>query len=568
MQTVTATANKSSQQHPLMRPVIEFFYKWERETPNSVYLRQPTGDNWTEYTWKETGNQIRRMVGVLKAMNLPPQSNIGLVSKNCAHWIMADLAIMMAGHVSVPFYPTLTDDKIKEVLDHSGCQVLFIGKLDSWKTMKAGIGSHIRSITFPESPAEEAGFERWNDLIAKHEPYQENFVPNIHDLCTIIYTSGTTGTPKGVMHSYFTMASGAKAAIPVLHVGNVTDRFFSYLPLCHIAERQIVEVASLLSGGSISFVESLDTFGKNLADVQPTHFLAVPRIWTKFQQQILLKMPQKRLNLMLSLPIISGMVKKKIKKALGLSQAKLTLTGAAPMPPTLLKWFHKLGIHIQEAYGMTENNGACTLMRPDNVQIGTVGEPYPDCEIRIDSETQEILMKADWVMKGYHKDEEKSNETVRNGWLHTGDMGEFKNNVLKITGRVKDQFKTTKGEFIIPSPIEASFADNENIEQVCVLGRNLAQPVALVILSEIGKQKLAGEGTNHVEENIAQMLKHINKELPSYEKLQQVIICKEPWTIENNVLTPTLKIKRNILEDMFGSRLEKWFDTGKAVIWE
>lgn len=562
----TATTAKTSP-HPLMKPIIEFFYKWEKETPNSVYLRQPTGDQWTEYTWSEVGNQVRRMVSVLKAMNLPPQSNIGLVSKNCAHWIMADLAIMMAGHVSVPFYPTLTHDKIKEVLDHSGCQVLFIGKLDSWKTMKDGIGSHIRSITLPESPAEEAGFERWNDLIAKQTPHKESHVPSLQDLCTIIYTSGTTGTPKGVMHTFFTMASGAKYALPVLKIGSVTDRFFSYLPLCHIAERQIVEVASLLSGGSVSFVESLDTFGKNLADVQPTHFLAVPRIWTKFQQQILLKMSQKRLNLMLNLPIISGIVKKKIKKKLGLGQAKLVLTGAAPMPPTLLKWFHRLDIPIQEAYGMTENNGACSLMRHNNVQIGTVGQPYPGCEIRIDPETQEVLMKSDWVMTGYYKDQEKTDETIRNGWLHTGDMGEYTNDFLKITGRVKDQFKTTKGEFIVPTPIESAFADNENIEQVCVLGRNLAQPVALVVLSEVGKQALA-QSQQHLEDNLAQMLKHINKELASYEKLQQVIVCKEGWTIENNVLTPTLKIKRNILEDIFGSRLEKWFDTGKSVVWE
>jgi len=566
MQT-SVTATPVSQQHPFMKPIVSFFYKWEKETPNSVYLRQPVGDNWTEYTWGEVGNQVRRMVSVLKAMNLPPLSNIGLVSKNCAHWIMADLAILMTGHVSVPFYPTLTDDKIKEVLDHSGCQVLFIGKLDSWKTMKAGIGSHIRGITLPESPAEEAGYEKWNDLIAKNTPSQESHIPKLQDLCTIIYTSGTTGTPKGVMNTFFTMASAVKSALPILKIGSVTDKFFSYLPLCHIAERQIVEVASLLSGGSVSFVESLDAFSKNLASVEPTHFLAVPRIWAKFQQGILTKMPQKKLNLMLKIPIISGIVKNKIKKGLGLSKAKILLTGAAPMPASLLKWFQKLGIVIQEAYGMTENNGCCTLMRADNIQMGTVGQPYPDCHVQIDPSTQEILMKADWVMTGYYKDEEKSNETVQDGWLHTGDMGEFHNDLLRITGRVKDQFKTTKGEFIIPSPIEAGFAENENIEQVCVLGRNLAQPVALVVLSDIGKKAFA-TNKDGLASTIDITLKTINKGLPSYEKLQQVIICKEAWTIENNILTPTFKIKRNVLENTYSNDLEKWFDSGKSVLWE
>ncbi len=555
-----------NQNHPLMKPLVELFYKWEKETPNSVYLRQPNGDNWVEYTWSEVGNQVRRMASVLKAMNLPPQSNIGLVSKNCAHWVMADLAILMAGHVSVPFYPTLTDEKIKEVLDHSGCKVLFIGRLDSWKTMKNGISADIRSITLPESPAEEAGYEKWQDLISQNTPVKENYLPNIHDLCTIIYTSGTTGTPKGVMHTFFTMASALKSALPALKVSMVTDKFFSYLPLCHIAERQIVEVASLASGGSISFVENLDSFSKNLASVQPTHFLAVPRIWTKFQQGILMKMPQKKLNLMLSIPILSGIVKRKIKAGLGLSQAKVMLTGAAPMPASLLKWFHRLGILIQEAYGMTENNGCCTLMRADNVQIGTVGQPYPDCHIQIDPSTQEIMMKADWVMTGYYKDEEKSAEMIKDGWLYTGDMGEYKNDLLRITGRVKDQFKTTKGEFIIPGPIEAGFADNENVEQVCVLGRNLAQPVALMVLSEVGKKAMHDKKS--IEESLEKTLKAVNKDLPSYEKLQQVIICKEGWTIENLILTPTLKIKRNVLEDTFGKYLEKWFDSGKAVIWE
>jgi long-subunit acyl-CoA synthetase (AMP-forming) len=551
-----------------LKTMVESFYRWEKEIPNKPFLRQPIGEAWQEYTWKQAGDEIRRMAQVLKAMNLPPHTNIGLVSKNCAHWIMADLAIMVAGHVSVPFYPTLTDEKINEVLLHSACPVLFIGKLDSWKTMKEGIPGDIRCITFPESPAEEAGYDKWSDLLKTNEPLPENHIPAIDDLCTIIYTSGTTGMPKGVMHTYYSFATTLVTALDILEVNSNNDRFFSYLPLSHIAERQIVEAASLSSGGSISFVENLESFAKNLAMVQPTHFLAVPRIWVKFQQGILQKMPQKKLDTFLKIPILSGMVKKKIKKNLGLSQAKTIITGAAPMPASLLQWYHKLGIVIQEAYGMTENGGCCTLMRKDKIKIGTVGQPYPNCHLKIDKETGEILMKSEWVMTGYYREPDKTAETIKDGWLHTGDMGELdSNNFLKITGRVKDQFKTSKGEFIVPSPIEEGFATNDNLEQVCVLGRNLAQPVALIVLSEIGK-KLYKQNAVALEESIEATLAALNRTLVSYEKIQQVIIVKEPWTVENNVLTPTLKIKRNVLEELFGNRLEAWSENGKKIMWE
>jgi long-chain acyl-CoA synthetase len=548
--------------------LVQYFYRWEKQTPHNVFLRQPKDGVWHEYTWGQVANQVRRMANVLKSMNLAPQTNIGLVSKNCAHWIMADLAIMVAGHVSVPFYPTLTDDKISEVLLHSACPVLFIGKLDSWKTMKNGIPGDVRCITFPESPAENEAYEKWDDLIKSHEPLKESHIPDMNDLCTIIYTSGTTGMPKGVMYTYYSFASTLHTALDILQVKTNNCRFFSYLPLSHIAERQIVEAAALASGGSISFVESLETFAKNLAEVQPTHFLAVPRIWTKFQQGVLQKMPQKKLDTMLKIPILSSIVKSKIKKSLGLSQAKVVITGAAPMPASLLSWYHKLGIVIQEAYGMTENGGCCTLMRKNKIKIGTVGQPYPSCQIKIDKETGEVLMKSDWIMTGYYKEPGKTAETIKDGWLHTGDMGELDSeNFLKITGRVKDQFKTSKGEFIIPTPIENGFATNDNIEQVCVLGRNLAQPVALVVLSELGKNLLK-KSKIAIEESLEATLSALNRELISYEKIHQVIIVKEPWTVENNVLTPSLKIKRNILEEMYGHKLEAWSETNQRVMWE
>ncbi len=548
-----------------VKSILELFYKWEKSTPNTVYLRQPIRGQWIEYTWREVGNQARKMATALQNMGVTKGTPVGLVSKNSAHWIMCDLAILMAGGVSVPFYPTLDAEKIKQVLDLSGAKILFVGKLDDWKSMKDGIGKDITCIAFPESPSEnEAGFLKWNELCAKNPAKVDNYMPHIDDLCTIIYTSGTTGVPKGVMHSYYTMMSPVDSSYSVLHVGSDgSNRFISYLPLCHIAERSVVESASIFSGGTVYFVESLDTFKDNLAYTRPTHFLAVPRIWTKFQQGILEKLPQKRLNFLLKIPIISGIIKNKIKKGLGLDKAKVCITGAAPMPISTIEWFKKIGINIQDAYGMTENTGCCSVAREQNIlKQGT--QNLPDCEIKIDPSTQEVLMKSDWIMLGYYNEPTITANTIKDGWLHTGDMGEYKDGTLRITGRVKDQFKTSKGEFVVPVPIESKISENTLIEQVCLVGRGLAQPVALVVLSEIGKKS----PKEQVENSFKETLKSVNVQVQNWEKVDKFIISKNAWTIENGILTPTLKIKRNVLEDVFGSRLEKWASEKELVIWE
>jgi long-subunit acyl-CoA synthetase (AMP-forming) len=276
-------------------------------------------------------------------------------------------------------------------------------------------------------------------------------------------------------------------------------------------------------------------------------------------------MPQKKLDTFLKIPILSGIVKKKIRKALGLGEARLMLTGAAPMPATLLTWYQKLGINIQEAYGMTENAGCCTLMRADNIRVGTIGQPYPRAEVKIIPETGELAMRGDWVMTGYYKDPEKTKEVLIDGWLHTGDMcSQDQDGFITIIGRVKDSFKSAKGEYIIPAPIEFGFAKNSFVEQVCVVGRGLPQPVALIVLSEIGLQA----SRDVVSASLASTLKELNMGLINYERLQKVIIMKEAWSVENNLLTPTLKIKRNVVEDVYGEKLQAWYDMPDTIIWE
>jgi len=550
------------------KSLLEYFYDWESSKADAVFLKQPLGKHWKTYTWKEAGQAARKMANFLKSQNLPAESKIGILSKNCAHWILCDLAIMLSGHISVPFYPNTAKKELAYVLEHSDCRLLFLGKLDEWDDRKAVLPKSLKTIAFPHYKGNaivEADYY-WDTLCKTNEPLLDNYIPNLDDLFTIIYTSGTTGNPKGVMHTWNSTAVLLQGELKYnnLKTDGEPPRLFSYLPLNHIAERIFVEATCLFRGGTISFAESIDTFAENLADVQPTHFIAVPRIWTKFQLAILEKIGEKKLNLFLKTPVMKSAIKRSVKKKLGLSKAKIVLTGAAPMPADTINWYKQFDIHIQEVYAMTENNGGCTLMPAHAIKSGTVGKPINGVEIKIDEKTNEVLMKAPWNMSGYYKELKKSDSALKDGWLHTGDMGELDaEGYLTLTGRLSDTFKTAKGKFIVPAPLELAFAVNTDVEQVCVTGSNLPQPVAICLLSEIGLQKdKAG-----VEAGIRENLETTNNGLPNYTKLAKVIISKETWSAENDMLTTTLKIKRNKIFQHYKQLLEQWNIQDGLIVW-
>lgn len=553
-----------------LQSVLGSFYEWEQKRPDAIFLRQPFGTGWEEYSWREVGRQARILVAAMREMGMRPGDHIGLISKNCAQWIIADLAIMMGGFVSVPFYPTLNAEQLSEVITLGHIKLLFAGKLDQWETMRTRVPKGLPIIAFPhyEGNSSITDGTAWEDLFKNHAPIEDSPIPQLDDLWTILFTSGTTGTPKGVMIDYRALANLLETEREYATLGLFkyeNHRYFSYLPLNHIAERMIVEGAALATGGTISFSESLQTFAENLKSVQPTVFLAVPRIWTKFQQAIQARMPDTRLSRMLKIPLIGSLLKKKIRKNLGLHEAQITATGAAPAPDALKEWFLKFDIRIQEVYGMTENCGATSLMPADHLKPGTVGKPLPDVEVRIDKDTGEIQVRCPWMMRGYYNERTKTAEVLRNGWLHTGDQGMLdEEGFLVLTGRVVDTFKSAKGKYIVPGPIEAGFAKNSYIEQICVVGLALPQPMALVTLSELGQRSPRQE----VLKSLESIRQEVNSILPSYEHLSAVIIVKEPWSIENGILTPTLKIKRNVLSKRYEPQLEKWSDNTETVIWE
>lgn len=544
---------------------VEYFYHWEKTTPDKVFLRQPFGNTWTDFTWHEAGQQARRLATYIRSLELPVNSHIGLISKNCAEWVISDIAIMLSGHISVPFFPTLVAEQIKPLLLHSGCKLLLVGKVDNWQVMKDGLPTDLPCISFPTYNPDPA-HTQWNTIMATQPPFVGTPVPPLDQLITIIYTSGTTGNPKGVQITFGHFAAVLNAAKTTLRTDVPIPRFFSYMPLCHGAERCILENAALATGATIYFTESLDTFAKNLAEARPTHFGSVPRIWVKFQQGILAKMSQKKLDILLRIPIMSGIVKKKIRQGLGLNDVHYIAVGAAPMPIILTNWFRRLGIHLQEVYGMTETTGIICLMPRETIRDGTVGKPIDSVTLKISPSTGEICVKAPHNMVGYYNEPTMTTETIdAEGWLHTGDAGNLDTDgYLNITGRVKEMYKTSKGEYVAPSQIEMGFASNVFIEQVCVMGYGIPQPIALVVLSELARDNARPV----VTESLSHTLHGLNPVLKPYERVHRVVVMLEPWTVENNRITPTLKIKRKEIEKAFANQLENWYGRPDEVIWE
>lgn len=544
-----------------MNSPLEAFAYWVNKTPDHTFLRQPLNRVFKEYTFKEADQEIRKIASSLKSMGFSDGSHIALLSKNCAHWIMADLAIMMAGCISIPIYPTLSGEAIKEILIHSESKAIIIGKLDDYSTQQSGIPDipkiGIKTYGINESVS-------WENLITENEELKDVHQQEQDELITIMYTSGTTGNPKGVMHAVGSFNEVVTQALTVIELP-VQPRYFSYLPLTHIAERIGIEMCAIYRSATISFPESLDTFAEDLAAVQPHTFFAVPRIWSKFQEKILEKMPQKKLDRFIGLPIIGSVIKKSIRKKLGVSASLWSISGAAPIAISLQEWFAKLGVNIAQGYGMTEDCILSTINRPHANKFGTVGQRMPGVETKLSAEG-EILIKNKCLMKGYYKEPEKTAEMFsEDGFLKTGDIGEFDHDgYLKITGRVKDQFKTDKGKYISPAPIELELLKNLDIEQVCIVGTGIPQPIALIVPSEIGKQKRK----DLFMDSLINSLNMVNPNLEPFEKVAKAIVMKEDWSIENGLLTPTLKVKRNRVEAIHMEMYTGWFDQSEKVVYE
>jgi long-chain acyl-CoA synthetase len=553
-----------------MKSPLEYFYHWETTLPDKPFLRQPYGKEWKVYSYADAGQEARKLLTALKGLGLQKGDHIGIYSKNCCHWIIADLAIMMGGFVSVPFYASLNKEALSEVIIKGDLKAIFVGKLDEWGDRAEAIPDNVKMIRFPyyKGNAEVTQGYEWDQLLRESEPAQNLPLPALDDLWTILFTSGTTGSPKGVMHTFRSPAVIFEDEMKYGTLGMKylkEHTYFSFLPLNHVAERVAVEMNCLMMGGTISFAESFDSFIKNLQDTQPTFFFAVPRIWTKFQSGVFERIPEKKLNAVLSLPLIGNFFRKKLLKALGLKNAAITLTGAAITPAHLKDWYRKLGINLREVYGMTEACGGVTLTHYGEQSSVDVGKPLPGSQLKVDAETGEIIFKVSSMMSGYYKEPESTADVLVNGWMHSGDRGKLdESGSLHVLGRVKDVFKTSKGVFVVPNPIEEDLSSHELVEQVCVVGLGIPQPIALVNLA----QTFINESQDKIDSALQELLEYTNSRRNSHERLKAIVVCRETWSGNNNILTPTLKVRRGKIDEVYGSSYHHWYESGKSVIWE
>jgi long-subunit acyl-CoA synthetase (AMP-forming) len=554
------------------RLILDYVFEHAATKPERVYLTQPIGEGRVvDYTWAEVVDQSRRMAAHLQSRGFEPGARIAMLSKNCAHFIMAELAIWMAGYTTVAIFPTETAETVRYVLDHSEASLLFVGKLDAWPQQRHGVPEGLPCIALPLAP--QADCERWDAIVARTPPIPGRPQRRPDDLAMLMYTSGSTGTPKGVMTSFEGIT---RAAVGILHdtrsrLGEDTEsRMLSYLPLAHSFERSWVEAVTLVDGRAhVFFAESLDTFLQDLRRARPTLFISVPRLWSKFQQGVFAKMPPAKLDRLLGIPIVGKLVARKVRKGLGLDQVISAGSGSAPIPAELIEWYRRIGLALYEGYGMTEDNSYSHSSRAGFSEPGYVGVALPGVQARISPEG-EILIKSPGRLVGYYKQPElDARSFTEDGFFRTGDLGELRaDGMLRITGRAKDLFKTARGEYVAPAPIENRLNAHPMIELSLVSGLGQSAAYAIVQLAEELRPRIGEPAVREeVQTELERLLDAVNRELVDYERLRMIVVSSEPWTIESGLLTPTMKVRRARIEAAVKPQVERWFAGGDKVQW-
>ena len=562
------------------RLILDHVFDHEAQHPERIFFTQPLGGGAVkDYTWGQVVGEARRMAAHLQGMGLPRGARVAILSKNCAHFIMAELAIWIGGYTTVAIFPTETAETIGYVLGHSEASALFVGKLDTWPSQQPGVPKGLPCIAFPLAPPEaRSAFEGWDAIVARTAPLQGRIVRQADELAMLIYTSGSTGTPKGVMNPFgaFSRAAELAAEFSRERVGAGTaNRVISYLPLAHSFERTWIEGASLVAGDThMFFADTLASFVEDVKRARPTLFISVPRLWLKFQQGVFAKMPPAKLDRLLRIPILGRIVAKKVLAGLGLDSVLYAGSGSAPLPADLIRWYQRLGLRLGEGYGMTEDN---SISHTSNLSLdgasepGWVGVPMKGVEVKLSPEG-EVLIKSPGQFSGYYKQPELTAASfTEDGFFRTGDLGERRpNGLLRITGRAKELFKTAKGKYVAPAPIENLLLAFAKIESCMVSGVGQPSAYALLVPAEDLRPRLAaGDAAlrQQLEGELTELLERVNAEVADYEQLAMLVVAREPWSIEAGTLTPTMKIKRNRIEALVAPQVETWYAHGRRVVW-
>ena len=466
--------------------------------------------------------------------------------------------MMLAGIIPVPIYSTASSDTIDYVIEHSESKLCFVGKLDDCSAAQSSL-ANIPVITFPDANGQYAGAQGWQSVLDASTPLDSYHEPKADDMATIVYTSGSTGKPKGVLLTHGNLGAASVETRNRMVGGDERHRMMSYLPLAHITERSVVAMTSLYGEVELFFSEGLETFVDELHHCQPTDFISVPRLWAKFQAKVLSQIPDDQLQEMLA-GDGGDAVAAAIRDKLGFGACKNYGSGSAPISPALLAWFHRIGVDIAEGWGMTETSGLACSNQPFTVEgMGTIGTPIGCNEMKI-SDEGEVLIRGAAIFKEYYKNPAATKESFIGDWFRTGDKGVIdKNGAFSITGRVKEQFKTAKGKYVAPVPIESRLATNSLIEQVCVLGAGRPAPMAIVVLNDQGLSK------DQIKANLERTLEAVNEQLESHARLDRIAISNTTWDVENDLLTPTMKLKRDKIEAFYSASIDSEADRG--VYW-
>ncbi len=529
--------------------------------PDRTWLRERHGDQFTEYSWQQALDQINAAAAWFE-QRFAAGTNIGLLSKNRPHWFLADMAIIKSGNVTVPLFTTLSREHAEYILDFAEVKALVLGETANWDAVKEVLADGIEIITLPGVDCELPHTE-WADILDECAGQSPDHLGDYDDMVSISFTSGTTGVPKGAIQTHRTFLESMirtqlKTELPE------NCRSFSYLPLAHIAERFVVESLSIILAAEVTFNESLETLLRDLNEARPHYLFGAPRVWEQMQLGTIASFGSLE-NYNKALAADHDNVAAAVREKLGLQDAVYLVTGAAPAAPSLLDWFWEIDLPLTEGYGQTEAMGLIGATKDDN-RRGSIGKAVDFVELKI-GDNDELLVKADGLSPGYYKRPDKTAELWKDGWLHTGDKARIdEDGFVFLSGRVKEYFKTIHGKFVAPAPIESDFAACPHVEQLCLLGRGYSKTVMVCVLTAAA----ANADPSEVEAGLREQVERINEGVYDHARIGAVIVTTEPWTIENGVLTPTLKVRRGEVDERFGEMAEtlarQAAESGRVVI--
>jgi long-subunit acyl-CoA synthetase (AMP-forming) len=577
----------------MRRSPLDSFFENANRLQQRTALRQKASGAWRETSWSDYARDVRRAARGLMHLGVTAGGRIAIVGPNRPEWVIGALGAMAAGAAPAGIYTTSTPDQMAYIAAHAEAPVVIVHdhkQLAKFRAQKAQLPlvKHYVLMSGEPQAADELTFAQLLALADKvPEAELDTRLKAIKpdDVATLIYTSGTTGTPKAVMITHGNVAFAGEANVQFIRA-TAEDHLLSYLPLSHIAEQALTVFGPATAGYSVSFCDSLEQLGEYLRDVRPTLFFGVPRVWEKMQAKMI-EAGKQNSGLKKKIaawargvglrngyarqngggaPAFYGLANKlvfsKVRERLGFDRLRFAACGAAPVAKSTLEFFLSLDLPIYEVYGMSEVTGAATLSSPGMHRTGTVGKVVPGTELKI-AEDGEILMRGPLVCKGYLKDEAATREAIdADGWLHSGDVGEFDaEGFLRITDRKKDLFKTAGGKYIAPQTLEALLKGIPGVGQAVVVGEGKKFAVALLTLdpeacATLGKSaaELAADGAT--VSRLQEAVQQVNAGLAPYETIKKIKVLPTEFTVESGELTPTLKLKRKVVSQRYAKEIE------------